>query len=52
MSAYNRTGAQETVDKVRHVLKKPQDVVPHPSGNAGQPPLSLTSRGDKVRQVA
>lgn len=37
MSAYNRSGAQETVDKVRHVLMKPQDVVPHPSGAAAQP---------------
>jgi 8-amino-7-oxononanoate synthase len=36
MSAYNRIGAQETVDQVRHVLKKPQDVVAHSSRKAGQ----------------
>lgn len=47
MSAYNRTGAQETVDKVRHVLRKPQDVVAHPSRTGGQP--SFRSHSSETR---
>ena len=51
MSAYNRTGAQETVDKVRHVLRKPQGVAAHPSRTTGQPPFrshSSETRFDRL----
>lgn len=47
MSAYNRTGAQETVDKVRHVLRRPQDIVTNPGRAAGQP--SFRSHGSETR---